>query len=304
MQISVHDNGYSHHKCYTPTNEIIFRSKVKETDDLIKKENTHIIKYEGRFYEVGDGVDETNINLELDKTKNEFYKITTLTALGLLNGQDFKIVSNLPLNLYSKENKEKMEDYLSTKNDYIKVEVNKKEKLISIKQCVIFPQCLPAIYEERQNIKDSVVGILDIGGLTCQGLITKNTNMQDNSKFTENLGVLPLQNKIKRELNKVFNINLQDYQMEDVIKYGLPMDIQRSKEIIEEICFSHTKEIKKIIRLVGWDIDNILILLVGGGSLLLEEYLIKEFPYIQMSNDPVWVNVRGLWKVAKVVYNV
>jgi len=303
----VEDKGYWQDKVYRKggmfkEKYITFRSKVEKSDGLIKKENTYTLEYEGELFEIGDGVDETNININLDKTTDRFYKLITLTALGLITDeeiQEFKLVSNLPLNYFTKENKAKMEEYLKT--DYIQFKLNNKKKTIKIEDVTIFPQTLPAIYSN--NIKTDIVGVLDIGGLTVQGLIAKDKNMVGSTKFSDKLGILIYQDKVKRELDRVFNCNIKDYEIENIIRHGLPSNITKSKEVIAEVSNEHVKEIVVILEKVGWNLDNIEILLTGGGSLVLEEFLVKYLSNTTMSSNPVFDNVKGLWEVARVIYD-
>lgn len=299
--IRVVDNGYFNTKVYSNEGEKIFRSKVQETDNLISKMNTHIVELDEKIYEVGEGAEV--INIDLDKTKSNIYKILTLTALGLTTKYDkmeFNIVANYPLNLYTKENKQEFEEFLKT-SDYKSFILNNETKKIKINQCLVFPQTLPVIYEN--SVENSIVGILDIGGLTSQGLITNKGSMITSSKFSKNLGMLVLYEKIKKELNYKFNIDIQDYEIESIVKNGLYTNIEKSKEIISDVCREHVKEIVKLMQLFGWNLGNIELLITGGGGKFLFEYLKNEIPNIKLSKDPILDNLKGLWQVSQVIFN-
>jgi plasmid segregation protein ParM len=304
-EICVTDSAYYEFQIYQkrkfkPSILYSIRSKIQQTEDLIKQENTYVLEIDQKKYAIGEGAEQYTI--DLDKTNNEFYRLLNLTGIGLIFNHEEKIinlVTNYPLNLFNKENKEKFEEHLKTEG-CINYKVNNEEKNIWIKNCLVFPQTLPVIYVNQ--VLNQTVAILDIGGLTAQGVVTKNKNMIQSSVFTENLGILVLQYKIKKELNSKYNINLQDYQLGDIIKNGLSRDVKRSKSLINEICEEHVKEIIKQMQLTGWNIEDLYILATGGGSLFLSEYLKKYIPNLQFSNDPVRDNVKGLWKVAEVFY--
>ena len=127
------------------------------------------------------------------------------------------------------------------------------------------------------------------------------------SKFTEKLGILILQNEIKKKLDSEYGVDIQGYEMGGIIKdkiykkYG--QNIEKSSEIIENIMENHVENIKKVMRKNKFNIEGLpYILLVGGGSLVLKEYLRKVFPQAVMISDPVYANVKGFYEVGKILY--
>lgn len=88
--------------------------------------------------------------------------------------------------------------------------------------------------------------------------------------------------------------------MENIIKHGLPN--KNSQSIINDICISHVQQILQSMKLSGWNIELLPILLTGGGSLFLETYLSKVLPQYRMSNEPLLDNVKGLMEVANHVF--
>lgn len=300
-KVAVIDNGYYSTVALQQDPSIVpyFRSKVQKVSSPINTHNTHHLMYRGTLYLVGEGAE--NIDINLNKSNSELHFLTTLTALGLMSTEEsnFRIISNCPLNLYNKRNKEELEDALRSKQK-IGFILNNKAKNVSVLDCLVFPQSLPALYVN--SAKSSITAILDIGGMTAQGCITQNKNIVQSSVFTENLGTLVLMNSIKKALNSKYNINLQDYQLEDTIKNGLTQDKTGSIKIIQEICTEHTEKILQAARLTGWNLENIEVMLTGGGSLLLEEFLSKALPNYFVSSNPVYDNVKGLWEVAKYYY--
>lgn len=186
------DNGYYwtviYQKCLLKEKVKMLRSKVQETDSLIKQANTHVLSIDGLNYVIGEGAEGWNI--DLDKTDNKLHKLTTLTALGLMIGEqptEVKIVANYPLNLFNKDTKVAFENHLKT-NEMIEYQLNGEKKSIWIKDCLVFPQTLPVIYCNK--VDNNIVGLLDIGGLTVQGVVTEDKNIIHSTKFTENLGML------------------------------------------------------------------------------------------------------------------
>lgn len=297
MRILEIDNGYWH----TKSPLIKFRSKVEETKEILNKNNTYQVALENKTYLVGDGAE--NYNIELDKTNNILHKITTYTMLGLSTEREtesFNIVVTYPLNLYNAENKLSFSQFLKTKN-HIPIVINGVQKYIHINECIVFPQTLPVVYLNAQYYKNRIIAVIDIGGYTAQGCIIENLNLIQSSRFSEPLGCFILYNNIKKELNKEFNINIRDYEIPHVIKTGIKINPEKSLKIINEILYSHCLEIKKVLRMNNWNIENLNFLFTGGGSLLLENFLIKMFGGY-LSADPVMDNVKGLRIVSEMVY--
>lgn len=297
------DNGFHTTKIHQQSpipKSYSFRSKMAHTTSSLTYPNTHSITYKNENYLIGDYAEEIDINL--NKNNSTLHYLATLTGLALLSptqNTQYNLVANIPINLYNQSNKEAFENHLRSTTP-ITYALNKKPISISIPNVVVFPQSLSALYVN--HIKSNLIGILDLGGMTSQGCICENKNLIHSTIFTENQGILILLNKIKKTLNSTYNINIQDYELESILKNGLLQDKEKSLSLISSICLSHIEQIIKIMKLSGWNLENTEILCVGGGSLLLEPYLSKLLPKYRLSNNPVFDNVLGLWEVANNVF--
>jgi plasmid segregation protein ParM len=250
---------------------------------------------------VGEGA--TMSNVEYDKTSNELHKICTYAALASLSnfiGTEFNIVVGYPINIFS-ANKETFAEYLKT-SDFIETELDGEIKVFKVNDCLVFPQGAGALYVNPERYKNKVIAILDIGGLTINGCIFDNLNLIRESIFTENLGTIILQNKVKKALDKRFSLNIQEYELPWIIKNGYRQGKEESKKIIDEVLMNHVEEIRKMARVNNWNIDNLEILLAGGGSLLLEDHLKKVFTAATVSDDPVNDNVKGFYNIGRMMY--
>lgn len=293
MNITI-DNGYYHTTSYTesPLPQLYsFRSKIQSTFTPLNYHKTHHLILDNQSYLIGDGAEQIDINI--NKSNSQLHYLTTLTSLALHNPKSpVNLIANIPLNIYNKQNKISFENYLRTTTP-ISLSLNNKSYLISIPNVVVFPQTIPVLYT---NKTPSYIAVLDIGGLTAQGTITQNKNLIQSSIFTEQLGTLILFNKIKKHLNSLCSINIQDYEIEFIFNNPL-----YQKEI-SIICNEHLSLITKAMKLSNWNIESTPILCTGGGSLILEPYFKKHFPIYQISNDPLNDNVKGLWEVARYVF--
>lgn len=289
------DLGYYTTKAIIPPRTILFRSKFQQlhTPIPLKYNNTYSLTLNNQHYLIGDSAN--NIDISLNKSTSQLHHLTTLTALSLFNQSPYNLVTNIPLNLYNKENKESLESHLTTTTQLI---LNNTPHTITINKTIVFPQSFPILYTAKYP---SYIAILDIGGLTSQGVISKNLNIIPSTIFTTNLGTLTLQNNIIKTLNSIYNLSIQPYEIESIIQSGLPSHPD-SLKIISSICTQHVEQIIQHIKLTGWNIESTPILLTGGGSLLLQKYLTQKLPIYQISNDPINDNVKGLWEVSNYVF--
>jgi hypothetical protein len=287
------DNGYYSTICFKPPKTISFRSKYQESSIPLKYDNTHHLTINNTTYLVGDMAE--NIDITLDKSHSKLHYLTTLTALGLFGSGTYNLVANIPLNYFNRSNKEAFENYLTTSVEFL---LNNSPCSINIPKVIVFPQSFPVLY---CNKCPDYIGVADLGGLTCQGFISQKLNIIQSTIFSANLGTLILANKIKKQLNSIYNLNLQSYEIERIIKNGLPSKPE-SLSLIDSICTQHVEQIIKTIKLTGWNIQTTPILLTGGGSLLLEKYFSKILLIYQMSKNPVQDNVFGLYEVSKYVF--
>lgn len=283
--------------------KIVVRSKVELTEEYVTANNT--TRYEDDYHKAMVGEGAKQVNIELDKTKDEQYRILTYTLLGKLvkSGEPVSIslVINYPLNIYNQQTKTAFENYIKTK-DFIHVYLDKEQKTFHVQQCLVFPQTVPVAYVHPTLFKDRYRAILDIGGITAQGVVLDNFNMVKDTKFSELLGTLVLFNSVRKALNSEFSVNIQDFEMPYVIREGLVQHKDRSLALIDEVVMAHLTDIKRTMKLNNWNLDNTPILLTGGGSLLMQKQLQKVFPYSTLSEEPLWDNAKGLRKVSEAVY--
>ena len=282
------------------------RSKVEITPESPPNLNPDsTLKYQHDDIKAIVGESASQHPLELNKTLSEAYRILTysLISKSISPNQptNINLIINYPLNIYNSNTKSEFEKFISTP-DFINIFVNSIQFTFHISKCITFPQTIPVAYIHPQHFQNKLHAIIDIGGLTCQGIILDNFNPVPNTKFTENLGSIILYNQIRKSLNSKFSINVQDYEMPNIINSGLSKFNLESKSIINSIINSHISEITKHLKLNNWNINNLPIMFTGGGALLIKPYLLQHFPSAIFSNNPLWDNVLGLKVVSNSVF--
>lgn len=297
------DHGYDSIKVYDGYKLKKFKSKYEITNDNINTNNTFKITWGNSSYVVGDGA--TNNFLEYDKTKNEYNKIFTLAALGNIMKEDyeeFNVVAGYPLNLYS-SNKNIFMKYLKSK-DVIEFVFNKQYKKVKINDCLVFPQGAGALFQNPLIYSNKIIAILDVGGITINGCIFENLNLNTSTMFTSNLGCIILFNKLKKVLNNHFTLNIQEYEIPHILQNGLTINGEKvhADKIIDDVIFDHCNLIKSECRRYNWNIETLEILLVGGGAYILDGYIQTIMPQIQIMDNPVFANVKGFYEIGRHYY--
>jgi hypothetical protein len=293
------DNGFHSVKAKTETKQFSFLSRIQITTE--NKMETDIMEYKGERYKIGVGTDDIDMN----KTKKQIHKICALAALHRMIESDNIVVARIavamPLSNYkNKQMREEYKEYLV--NPQINtVRYNSIEKTIIIKDAIVFAQGGAALYAEpskTHEYKNSLIGILDWGGLTVNGFIAENMMPISESMFTINLGTIILYNRIKTALNENFGLNVQDYEVPYILK-ETPTEM---KNIIENVQMQIIDELISEMRRKNWSIETIRKVGVGGGFLVLGEMANRSIPKLEVLQDPVYANVKGLYNVAKVVW--
>lgn len=298
------DHGYDSIKMYDGQKLHSFKSKYETTKDNINRNNTYHIKYGVNEYVVGDGA--SNSYIEYDKTANAYNQIFTLAALGKIMGDkeycQFNVVAGYPLNLYA-TNKNIFAKYLRGK-DEVEFYFNGQKKRVLIKDCLVFPQGIGAVFNNPNQYKNQILAVLDIGGLTVNGGILNNLNLDSTTMFTINQGCLILFNKLKKVLNSAFTQNIQEYEIPNIINNGLTINGEKTKtgQLIDEVIFEHCNTIKSECRRFNWNVDTLEILLVGGGAHILDGYIQVTIPQIKVVDNPVFANVKGFYEVGRHYY--
>jgi hypothetical protein len=298
MQICAINSGYWDTKAYEGRKLFKFRTKMDMAQNsIINSVNTSRIICDGQEYIIGDGAEK--YTLEYDKTNSLIHKLATYYALSKYTElrEEYRVMVALPLNVYSTL-RVQYESYLRSR-DYVQLTVDGVKKHIWLQDVKCFPEGPAALYaNDPQRYRDEPIGILDIGSLTVNGCIMQNLNLVKESIFTVNAGTIILYSKLQRELNSRYLTNLREYQMQQIVSHGM----KGSDELIRETITFHLQEIILEMRKKNWPVESIRILLTGGGSVLLQEYLSKMLPGSFLGQDPVYDNVKGLYEIAKVVY--
>lgn len=284
--------------------KIKFRTKMDETEEEVANgKNDCVLTYDGKKYLIGDEAE--TIDYEKSKEK-DIHKLSTYAAIAKLanDGDTIGVAIGCPLSIFhNKEARNKYRDFMITTGETI-IEINGVKKHINIDKVFVFAEGSGLLYKNPKLYENRTIGIIDIGGLNSNNCIYQNLLPVKSTAFTTNLGSNILRNDLKILLNSKFpDVNLQDWQMEEIIKKGfIKSKKEESKKIISEFLQKHVNKILNECIRKGWDLKNIDLFFVGGGSTLLETEIKNIISDAEISKDAEWDNAEGFSVFGEIKY--
>ena len=266
------DIGRDMVKIVTDNNRLTFPSRVGEWRKM--KLNTggdYELAINGEKYFIGELAEESYFSRQMatESKITEETKILFLGAIALVaDSRPISINTGIPVTQHTKETKKELTELLT--GTYT-LKLNKSEsRTVTISDIGIIPESVGAYWDmilssegngQNRSITYKTVRIIDIGSRTVNYCTIKSKKYLDRDSGTLNYGVLEFENA----------------------KGG---EESFARRIIADLS-------KKWLNYS----DNDHILLTGGGSLLLEEYLTKHFNNSQIVANPVMSNASGFYKM-------
>lgn len=280
---------------------LTFKTKMDKTDEKFTTlRETYCISIGGnpQSYLIGDGAE----GIDYDKTKSkDIHKFAIYTAISQLvnNGDKVALSIGCPITVFN--NLKERTDYSDFIKDNGKIEmlINGTPFNFEIATVTVMPESSGIIWKKAEEFEKKAIGIIDIGGLNTNACAYERLNPIKSTSFTNNLGANILRNELKLSLNEKFiDCNLQDWQMEDVIENGfIKSNPTESREFISNFLSNHIQSILNDCKKKGWDLNNMDIIFVGGGSKLLKREIMAKIPSCEISDSAEWDNVEGFYIV-------
>jgi plasmid segregation protein ParM len=281
-----------------------FRTKMDATnEDKASDAKSCVFEYAGDKVLIGEEAE----TADYDKSKaKDIHKYSTYAAIAQLveDGDTIALAIGCPLSIYNNVEERKLYRDFMVDQGKISVIVNGKSKSFTIEKTIVCPEGSGIIYKNPAKYKNSLVGIIDIGGLNSNCCIYDKLTPVKSTCVTTNLGANIMRNELKLRLNSAFpEVNLQDWQMEDIIQKGyIKSHKEESAVIISEFLQKHVNSILQECVKKGWDIKNIDLIFVGGGSKLFEAEIKRMIPDAEISASAEWDNVEGFAELGAVKY--
>ena len=254
--------------------------------DYLPSIGSDTLIYEGNEYTL----DDQQVPQKNDKTKDESYFILTLFAIGkeIITDMDIladatpegiinvKLLAGLPP-LHCKEMGPKYKEYFTKGNSIISFEINKVPITIKIVDVYVYPQAYAAALTAHEKVEDSrIINVIDIGGYTvdCLQLTDFRVNLSKCTSLYN--GVNVLFQKINEQVKAKMAREIPYIVIEGILQSDEKIVNSRSEERIQIVRANaerFTRDILSKVSNAGFDLEENPTIFVGGGSMLLSEYI-------------------------------
>lgn len=299
------DNGNSVTKadCTLPNGETIrmeIPTLISKGEDKMSQDSYRIEDYLGDTYIVGDENKSVNVNINLSKM-DLAHKLPTLVAIHQMvsDNAHVELYIGLPIQTFynTTYRKECIEFYKKDKE--CTLTINNIKKSFTIDKVVALPESVGYVFNFPT---DSLVGVIDIGYTTIDGAVYKDYAPILETVFSLVDGTNPFKTKVRDELNKELLLNIQPYQLDEILQKGLFGDLkEKADKIIYRCKMEYLKRIVNEMLKHSWEVQSLPIVFSGGGAILFKD-IIEEYDTFQVSPNPLYDNLDG-FKEMEVLLN-
>lgn len=286
------------------TKKLMFRTKMDKTEEVFTTlRETYAIKVGNHpRYLIGEGAE--GVDYEKSKAK-DIHKFAIYTAISRLvdNGDHVNLAIGCPLTVFNNVNERAAYKDFIMGDKEIHMVVNGEDFEFTIDSLVVCPESSGIIWTNVKEYERKLIGIIDIGGLNTNACVYEKMNPIKSTSFTNNLGANILRNELKLALNERFvECNLQDWQMEDIIENGfIKSNPEESRTLISNFLTGHIETVLNDCKRKGWDLNNIDIVFVGGGSKLFKREIRTLLPTATISQTAEWDNCEGFLVISQIM---
>ncbi len=255
-------------------------------------------------------IDDTRCSYQRDKSESSDYKQLTLVAIAKeLNwmtryrdfvDQDHNVEVTLlaglpPAQLNDHRLREDFEKYFEMQTAACVIHQDQTWQ-IRITNVQVYPQCFaalmtifPKIWTDRR-----VLGI-DIGGFTADYMFMSKGEVI-NAKKTESMekGVIPLYREIEKKCRNKNGEHLEEDDIDDFLLGEQTFLSDSARNIIRSCAVQHVDSLLSSFAEVGVDLRNYKVVFMGGGSIILRDYLLDRMPHDNvLFLDDIHANAKG-----------
>lgn len=261
-----------------------------------------IVEYDGKVYAVGDIANSDDSLTSNQNSKNDqIHKITTLTAIACSVNNDDNVCAAIgcPIEIYP--NKENRERYLNNilPSGRVDIKINGVEKRFIIVKKMVIPEAMGILYTNPVLFKDKLVGIIDIGGLNVNTAVVNDLKLLADKCFTNKLGRRSIENELRKYVEDIYESSFSAAEIDIYIRQGYvtdsidPVKEKKSGEFISGVLDEHFVSILKDCSRHEWNLRNMDLVFVGGGSIIFKDRIRLAFPKAIIAEDANYANVEG-----------
>ena len=289
-------------RCYLPNGETlhtIIPTLISTGEDRMYQGSYIVKDYEGSSYVVGDENKTVNTNILLSKMDLS-HKLPVLVAIHqcVPDGATVELFVGLPIHSYYNTDYRKEYAAFYQKEKTVTLTVNNVEKTFTIAKVTAMPESVGYVFNSPV---DSLIGVIDIGYTTIDGAVFRDCAPILDTVFSLVDGANPFKTKVRDELNKELLLNIQPYQMDEILSkgmYGSKHD--DAQKIIKRCQIEYLKKIVNEMLKHAWEIQSLPIVFTGGGSILLKD-IIEEYETFMVSDNPVFDNLDGFGEMGMIL---
>ena len=258
------------------TEQHVFTSGILESD--CKPVLGEFLQYNGRYYTLS----EQRIPYMRDKSSDERFFILTLFGIVMeaerqrISSENTILQVELPVGLPPKHYgalHRKFRDYFMNRGRQCLIYMGREYQL-EIADAAVFPQDYAAAMTIYPKISSfSKVTTVDIGGFTLDYLLLRGGRPDLSVCDSLEKGVITLYNTIISRVNSEYDILLEDADIDSIIK-GEKTDYDMQViRMVQEMTKTYVDDLLGTLRERGLDLKTGCVVFIGGGALLLREYL-------------------------------
>lgn len=271
--------------------------------------NSHKVKFNDIEYILGEqGTEDATTETSKMTLLHQLSAYVAITQI-LDNTKNNKVKLVLACPLTTLRKAEAKEDFKSfIKGDgIIKIEVNDIEYEFEIIDVTIKAEGSGIFILENEQFINKNVGVIDFGGLNMGFTVYRNSVVNPNERFIDDLGVRELTFRVVDGLTDLYNNTIKYEQAEIALENGYMTNLSeidvKSIEVINKAKEDFFKDAIILIQKRGFKLEQLdTIIFVGGTTQKLRDQILNKYKKAIIPSNSQWTNVEGFYKIAVAKY--
>ena len=261
------DDGYQFGK----TANTLFDNGVYEMGKVEPSVKEHSLKYERKYYKVGEG----RAAITEDKVSDENARLLAMVAVANelkiegVRKADVILAVGLPFSDYGREKKAVVDYYL--RKPALKYEFEGIRYDITIREVYVFPQCFAAISSRLSNMEGDYL-VVDIGSKTTDVLYLRNGIPVESKSITIEKAMVKWMKQVQGNLQVQFGKNIPE---SEILKVILKQPNFLPKACANLVCDDMKELLHSLaLELEEWQygLQYINLIYVGGGASAMRNF--------------------------------
>lgn len=273
---------------YIPSTERFPYQKDKTTNN-----NAFILTLFAIAKELIYRAERKNAKKVLRATKNPELKNKVIGVQGeILKFNNIELGVGVPPTHHAVLQKATVDYYMSRLSNGVNFEYDGYQFNFKVSNCVCLPQALAAIIGYSDNPTITVTNykayyVVDIGGETVDFLTFSDSVILSQKCDSKPFGILVMCETIRRDIEINTGKRINNDIIENVLRGQAVIISDEIKELIRNMAREWLHKIIGVLEQFGADFSSYPVLFLGGGSLLLKEFIEElNLPKVEFIDDP------------------